>query len=111
MQGLLVRLIVIKKVVVATLLVSLSLAALWGSSHTAQLVQLADLFGEADRRLLAALARQALDLGPEALRGIAAVMGSYALLVYVAAWATWTPWTLWVCGATGRSCWYVIVSD
>ena len=98
MQGLLVRLIVIKKVVVATLLVSLSLAALWGSSHTARLVQLADLFGEADRRLLAALARQALDLGPEALRGIAAVMGSYALLVYVAAWATWTDrrWGDWL---------------
>ena len=30
MQGLLIRMIVIKKVVVATLLVSLSLAALWG---------------------------------------------------------------------------------
>ena len=98
MQGLLIRMIVIKKVVVATLLVSLSLAALWGSSHTAGLARLADALGEADRRLLAGLARRALDLGPEALRGIAAVMGSYALLVYVAAWATWTDrrWGDWL---------------
>ncbi|WP_413441069.1 DUF2127 domain-containing protein [Synechococcus sp. MIT S1220] len=98
MQGLLIRMIVIKKVVVATLLVSLSLAALWGSSHTAGLARLADALGEADRRLLAGLARRALDLGPEALRGVAAVMGSYALLVYVAAWATWTDrrWGDWL---------------
>ena len=90
MQGLLIRIIVIKKVVVASLLVILSLAAIWSSADTVRLAQLAEEFVEADRRLLAALARRALDLGPEALRGLAAVVGTYAFLVYVAAWATWT---------------------
>jgi uncharacterized membrane protein (DUF2068 family) len=44
------------------------------------------------------LAQQGLDLGPDALRALAVVTGIYALLVYLAAWASWTErlWGDWL---------------
>ena len=98
MQGLLIRLIVIKKVVVASLLLVLSVAAAVGSQDMAGLEVLADVWAESDRRLLEGLARRALALGPDALRGLAGVAAVYSVLVYLAAWAAWTDrrWGDWL---------------
>ena len=54
----LIRLIVIKKVLLAAVLLVISLAALYGDIHYAQLSDFADTWGQADRRLLAAMAHQ-----------------------------------------------------
>lgn len=89
MQGLLIRVIVIKKVLVATVLLALSVAAVLSSQHMGRLALMADELVDGDRKLLAGLAHRALDLGPEALQGVALISGVYAVLVYVAAWATW----------------------
>ena len=98
MQSLLIRLIVIKKAVVATLLLLLSLAAALGSQDMDRLAALADVWGASDRVLLEGLARQGLALGPDALRGLAAVAAVYSICVYVAAWAAWTErrWGDWL---------------
>ena len=98
LQGLLIRLIVIKKVVVATLLLLVSVAASISSQDMGRLALLADDLVAGDRMLLASLARRALDLGPDSLRAIALISGSYALLVYLAAWAAWNErrWGDWL---------------
>ena len=98
LQGLLIRLIVIKKVVVATLLLLVSVAATISSQDMGRLALLADDLVAGDRMLLASLARRALDLGPDSLRAIALISGSYALLVYLAAWAAWNErrWGDWL---------------
>ena len=97
-QGLLIRLVVIKKVVVATLLLLVSVAASISSQDMGRLALLADDLVAGDRMLLASLARRALDLGPDSLRAIALISGSYALLVYLAAWAAWNErrWGDWL---------------
>ena len=98
LQCLLIRLIVIKKVVVATLLLLVSVAASISSQDMGRLALLADDLVAGDRMLLASLARRALDLGPDSLRAIALISGSYALLVYLAAWAAWNErrWGDWL---------------
>ena len=98
LQGILIRLIVIKKVVVATLLLLVSVAASISSQDMGRLALLADDLVAGDRMLLASLARRALDLGPDSLRAIALISGSYALLVYLAAWAAWNErrWGDWL---------------
>ena len=98
MQSLLIRLIVIKKAVVATLLLLLSLAAALGSQDMGRLAALADVWGASDRVLLEGLARQGLALGPDTLRGLAAVAAVYSICVYAAAWAAWTErrWGDWL---------------
>ena len=85
----LIRLIVIKKVLLAAVLLVISLAALYGDIHYAQLSDFADTWGKADRRLLAAMAQQGAVLGPTRLIQLAVVSGLYALLILVAAWGTW----------------------
>ena len=98
LQGLLIRLIVIKKVVVATLLLLVSVAASISSQDMGRLALLADDLVDGDRMLLANLAQLALNLGPDSLRAIALVTGTYALLVYLAAWAAWNErrWGDWL---------------
>ena len=97
-ERVIIQLIVIKKSIVATLLLILSVSAFAGSNDWASLAQTADRLGDEDRLLLAALAHRALELGPNALRAIAAITGAYALLVYLAAWAAWTDrrWGEWL---------------
>ena len=85
----LIRLIVIKKVLLAAVLLVISLAALYGDIHYAQLSDFADTWGQADRRLLAAMAQQGDVLGPTRLIQLAVVSALYALLILVAAWGTW----------------------
>ena len=97
-QGLLIRLIVIKKVAVATVLLLLSAAASISSQDMGRLAQWADDLVDGDRKLLAALAQRGLDLGSESLQAIGLISGSYALLVYLAAWAAWNErhWGDWL---------------
>ena len=97
-ERVIIQLIVIKKSIVATLLLILSVSAFAGSNDLVSLAQTADRLGDEDRLLLAALAHRALELGPNALRAIAAITGAYALLVYLAAWAAWTDrrWGEWL---------------
>ena len=85
----LIRLIVIKKVLLAAVLLVISLAALYGDIYYAQLSDFADTWGQADRRLLAAMAQQGAVLGPTRLIQLAEVSALYALLILVAAWGTW----------------------
>ena len=85
----LIRLIVIKKVLLAVVLLVISLAALYGDIHYAHLSDFADTWGQADRRLLAAMAQQGAVLGPTRLIQLAVVSALYALLILIAAWGTW----------------------
>ena len=98
MNGWLIRLIVVKKVLVASVLLLVSVAATFSSMDMQRLVRQAELWADADRRILVRLAQQGLDLGPDALRAFAVVTGIYALLVYLAAWATFTErlWGDWL---------------
>ena len=98
MNGWLIRLIVVKKVLVASVLLLVSVAATFSSMDMQRLVRQAELWADADRRILVRLAQQGLDLGPDALRAFAVVTGMYALLVYLAAWATFTErlWGDWL---------------
>ena len=89
----------IKKVVVAKLLL-VSVGAWRRSQDMGQLALLADDLVAAKRKVLAYLAQRALDLGPDSLRVVTLIRGSYALLVYLGAWAAWTErrwgyWWLW----------------
>jgi len=97
-NGWLIRLIVVKKVLVASVLLLVSVAATFSSMDMQRLVRQAELWADADRRILVRLAQQGLDLGPDALRAFAVVTGMYALLVYLAAWATFTDhlWGDWL---------------
>ena len=85
----LIRSIVIKKVLLAVVLLLISLAALFGDVHYAQLSDFADSWGQADRQFLSAMARKGTVLGPTRLMRLAVVSTVYALLIFVAAWATW----------------------
>ena len=94
----LIRLIVIKKVLLAVVLLLISLAALFGDVHYAQLSDFADSWGQADRQFLSAMARKGTVLGPTRLMRLAVVSAVYALLIFVAAWATWLGrrWAEWL---------------
>ena len=98
MNGFLIRLIIVKKVLVATVLLLFSVTASLSSMDMQRLARQTQLWADADRRILVRLAQQGLDLGPDALRAFAVVTGIYALLVYLAAWATWTErlWGDWL---------------
>ena len=98
MNGWLIRLIVVKKVLVASVLLLVSVAATFSSMDMQRLARQAELWADADRRILVRLAQQGLDLDPEALRAFAVVTGMDALLEYLAAWATFTerPWGYWL---------------
>jgi uncharacterized membrane protein (DUF2068 family) len=97
-NGFLIRLIIVKKVLVATVLLLFSVTASLSSMDMQRLARQTQLWADADRRILVRLAQQGLDLGPDALRAFAVVTGIYALLVYLAAWATWTErlWGDWL---------------
>ena len=98
-QGrLLVRLIVIKKLLLAGALFAISLAAVFGDVHYAELSDFAETWGNADRQFLSSLAVKGTLLGPTRLMRLAFVSGLYATLIFVAAWATWVGrrWGEWL---------------
>ena len=98
-QGrLLVRLIVIKKLLLAGVLFAISLAAMFGDVHYAELSDFAETWGNADRQFLSSLAVKGTLLGPTRLMRLALVSGLYAALILVAAWATWVGrrWGEWL---------------
>ena len=98
-QGrLLVRLIVIKKLLLAGVLFAISLAAVFGDVHYAELSDFAETWGNADRQFLSSLAVKGTLLGPTRLMRLALVSGLYAALILVAAWATWVGrrWGEWL---------------
>ena len=98
-QGrLLVRLIVIKKLLLAGALFAISLAAVFGDVHYAELSDFAETWGNADRQFLSSLAAKGTLLGPTRLMRLALVSGLYAALILVAAWATWVGrrWGEWL---------------
>ena len=84
----LIRLIVVKKVLLAVVLAAISIAAVFGDIHYAQLSDFAESWGHADRQLLSSLAEKGTILGPTKLMRLAVVSGLYAALILVAAWAT-----------------------
>lgn len=98
MPNLLIRLIVIKKVAVATLLLLISVSAAIGSGNIELLTDQADRWAAADRMVLAGLAQRGVELGPTLLQVVAWLTGLYAGMVYVAAWASWTErlWGEWL---------------
>ena len=71
MPNLLIRLIVIKKVAVATLLLLISVSAAIGSGNSELLTDQADRWAAADRIVLARLAQGGVDLGPTLLQVVA----------------------------------------
>ena len=98
-QGrLLVRLVVIKKLLLAGVLFAISLAAVFGDVHYAELSDFAETWGNADRQFLSSLAVKGTLLGPTRLMRLALVSGLYAALIFVAAWATWVGrrWGEWL---------------
>ena len=98
-QGrLLVRLIVIKKLLLAGALFAISLAAVFGDVHYAEPSDFAETWGNADRQFLSSLAVKGTLLGPTRLMRLALVSGLYAALILVAAWATWVGrrWGEWL---------------
>ncbi len=98
-QGrLLVRLVVIKKLLLAGVLFAISLAAVFGDVHYAELSNFAETWGNADRQFLSSLAVKGTLLGPTRLMRLALVSGLYAALILVAAWATWVGrrWGEWL---------------
>ena len=98
-QGrLLVRLVVIKKLLLAGVLFAISLAAVFGDVHYAELSDFAETWGNADRQFLSSLAVKGTLLGPTRLMRLALVSGLYAALILVAAWATWVGrrWGEWL---------------
>ena len=94
----LIRLVVVKKVLLAVVLAAISVAAVFGDIHYAQLSDFAESWGQADRQLLSSLAEKGTILGPTKLMRLAVVSGLYAALILVAAWATWVGrhWGEWL---------------
>ena len=94
----LIRLIVLKKLFLAVVLLAISLAAVLGDLHYAELSDFADTWGKADRQFLSSLAEKGTLLGPTRLMRLALVSGLYAALILVAAWATWVGrrWGEWL---------------
>ena len=94
----LLRLIVIKKVLIALLLLLVSMAALAGSREFDQISHFAEIWGASNRELLVQAADQPQMLGPTRLGRLAVVSGFYAALILLAAWATWVGrhWGEWL---------------
>ena len=94
----LIRLIVVKKLLLAGVLLCISLAAVFGDVHYAELSDFAETWGNADRQFLSTLAEKGSLLGPTRLMRLALVSGLYAALILVAAWATWVGrrWGEWL---------------
>ncbi len=94
----LIRLIVVKKLLLAGVLLCISLAAVFGDVHYAELSDFAETWGNADRQFLSSLAEKGSLLGPTRLMRLALVSGLYAALILVAAWATWVGrrWGEWL---------------
>ena len=94
----LIRLIVVKKLLLAGVLLCISLAAVFGDVHYAELSDFAETWGNADRQFLTSLAEKGSLLGPTRLMRLALVSGLYAALILVAAWATWVGrrWGEWL---------------
>jgi len=94
----LLKLVLIKKLVEAFLLLVVAFLATVGSRHYAQLPLLVDQLTGADRQLLAGLADRAMEAGPGQLELVGAGAGVYALLIVIAAVATWrrAPWGEWL---------------
>ena len=94
----LIRLIVVKKLLLAGVLLCISLAAVFGDVHYAELSDFAETWGNADRQFLSSLAEQGSLPGPTRLMRLALVSGLYAALILVAAWATWVGrrWGEWL---------------
>ena len=95
----LIRLIVLKKILLAGVLLAISLAAAFGDMHYAELSDFAEIWGKADRQLLSSLAEKGTLLGPTRLMRLALVSGFYSALILLAAWATlvgrrWGEWLL-----------------
>jgi len=85
---LLLKLVVFKKLVEAGVLFVAALLSLAGIRHYQELPQLADRLGAGHRLVLAALARQATDMGPARLQITAIFAGLFAVLITVASLAT-----------------------
>ena len=94
----LIRLIVVKKLFLAGALLAISLAAVFGDVHYAELSDFAETWGKADRQFLSSLAEKGTLLGPTRLMRLAFVSGLYAAMIMVAAWATWVGrrWGEWL---------------
>ena len=94
----LIRLIVVKKLLLAGVLLGISLAAVFGDVHYTELSAFAETWGNADRQFLSSLAEKGSLLGPTRLMRLALVSGLYAALILVAAWATWVGrrWGEWL---------------
>ena len=98
----LLKLIVLKKLVLAALLFLLAVLALGGSRHYQQLPALAQKLSSGDHLILANLAKRAMGFQQDALGAVAFVLGLYAVLLSCAALASWQrkPWgdqvLLWV---------------
>jgi|GEM_PF-547814 len=94
----LLKLVLIKKLVEAFLLLVVAFLATVGSRHYAQLPNLVDQLTGADRKLLAHLADRAVAAGPDRLELVGAGAAIYGLLIVIAAVATWrrAPWGEWL---------------
>ena len=94
----LIKLIVLKKVVLALVLLMISLAALFGINNYAELSDFAQAWAQADRELLSGLAEQGSLLGPTRLIRLAVASAGDSVLILMAAWATWTGrhWGEWL---------------
>ena len=86
---LLLRIVVLKKLVVAVLLLTTSGIASLASSRYSLLDELTRQWGHSDHKLLEALASKAVAAGPERLQMLAVLSGIYGVLIVVAALATW----------------------
>ena len=85
----LLKLIVLKKLLMAGLLFILSLFAFVSSRHYHQLPELSQKLSSGDHLVLAHLARRAMTVHQDVLVVVAIVFGFYAVLLTAAAWASW----------------------
>jgi uncharacterized membrane protein (DUF2068 family) len=85
----LLKLIVLKKLLLAALLFLLSVLALGGSRHYQQLPALAQKLSSGDHLVLANLAKRAMGFHQDALVVVALVLGFYAIVLTCAAVASW----------------------
>ena len=94
----LLKLVLVKKLVEAFLLLVVAFFATVGSRHYVQLPLVVDQLTGADRQLLAQLAHRAVAAGPDRLELVGAGAGIYAQLILIAALATWrrAPWGEWL---------------
>ena len=94
----LIKLIVLKKVALALVLLAISVAAMFGQSHYAELADFAQSWGQSDHELLSRLAEKGTILGPTRLVRLAIASAVYSGLILLAAWATWTGrhWGEWL---------------